>query len=126
MASYPFATMSVDGNVFMQAQGLGNMARVELGGSTNLPLSIGGMPNGQARTLGLRNTIDSLLGSGITINETRAVDLDKTYASAPQAAMGLTVGVSKPSFQFPFLCFKCLLTTRGGVIWSRFQDGQPL
>ena len=83
-----------DGNVFMQQAGLGNTARTEQIGSTNLPLSIGGTANGLQRAAGLRNTIDQLLGNGIQINETRAVDLDKTYASAPQAAMGLTVGVS--------------------------------
>ena len=83
-----------DGNVFMQQAGLGNMARTEEIGSTNLPLSVGGTPNGQQRLVNLRNTIDRLLGGNIQLNETRAVDLDKTYSSAPQAAMGLTVGVS--------------------------------
>ncbi len=86
-----------DGNTFLQATGLGNMSRIEQTGSTNMPLGIGGMSNGAARTPGggnLRNTIDRLLGGDITLNPTRAVDLDRTYASAPQAAMGLTVGVS--------------------------------
>lgn len=83
-----------DGNVFLQQAGLGNMARTEQIGSTNLPLSVGGTPNGQQRLGNLRNTINQLLGGNIQLNETRAVDLDKTYASAPQAAMGLTVGVS--------------------------------
>ena len=82
------------GNTFMQQAGLGNMARLEQVGSTNLPLSVGGTPSGNARLPGLRNTIDKLLGGNIQLNETRAVDLDATYQSAPHAAMGLTVGVS--------------------------------
>ncbi len=84
------------GNIFMQQAGLGNMARLEQVGSTNLPLSVGGIPGGGARSTAanLRNTIDQLLGGNIQLNETRAVDLDATYQSAPHAAMGLTVGVS--------------------------------
>ena len=84
------------GNTFMQQAGLGNMARLEQVGSTNLPLSVGGTPSGNARSTAanLRNTIDKLLGGNIQLNETRAVDLDATYQSAPHAAMGLTVGVS--------------------------------
>ena len=82
------------GNTFLQATGLGNMARLEEVGSTNLPLGIGGTPSGAARDTDLRNTIDKLLGNEITLNTTRAVDLDRSYASAPQAAMGLTVAVS--------------------------------
>lgn len=87
------------GNIFMQQAGLGNMARLEQVGSTNLPLSVGGIPGGGARAgagaaANLRNTIDKLLGGNIQLNETRAVDLDATYQSAPHAAMGLTVGVS--------------------------------
>ena len=42
-------------------------------------------------------------GGGIQLNETRAVDLDKTYASAPQAAMGLTVG-TEPQLLKLFEC----------------------
>jgi predicted RNA-binding Zn ribbon-like protein len=86
-----------NGNTFMQQAGLGNMARLEQVGSTNLPLSVGGTPSGNARAgaaANLRNTIDKLLGGNIQLNETRAVDLDATYQSAPHAAMGLTVGVS--------------------------------
>ena len=69
------------GNTFMQQAGLGNMARLEQVGSTNLPLSVGGTPSGNARLPGLRNTIDKLLGGNIQLNETRAVDLDATYQS---------------------------------------------
>lgn len=83
-----------DGNTFLQAAGLGNMARIEEVGSTNLPLGIGGTPNGQARQTQLRNTIDQLLGNTIQLNETRSVDLDKTYQSAPHSALGLGVAVS--------------------------------
>lgn len=81
------------GNTFLQAVGLGNQARLEEVGSTNLPLGIGGTPSGAARDGGLRNTINKLLGDDITLNTTRSVDLDRSYASAPQAAMGLTVAV---------------------------------
>jgi len=85
-----------DGNTFLQAAGLGNMARIEQVGSTNLPLGIGGTPNGQPRQQQqqLRNTIDKLLGNTIQLNETRSVDLDKTYQSAPHSALGLGVAVS--------------------------------
>ena len=78
----------------MQQSGLGNMGRLEQVGSTNLPLSVGGTQNGQARATNLRNTIDKLLGNTIQLNETRSVDLDRTYQSAAHSALGLGVAVS--------------------------------
>jgi hypothetical protein len=96
----------------MQQAGLGNMARLEQVGSTNLPLGVGGIPGGGARSTAgnLRNTISQLLGGNIQLNETRAVDLDATYQSAPHAAMGLTVGVSGRA------------TIGGCHLFSRAQD----
>ena len=84
-----------DGNTFTQYAGLGNMQRLEQPRGTNLPLGIGGTPDGKGRNSGnLRNTIDQLLGDQIQLNMTRAVDLDATYQSAPMAAVGLGVAVS--------------------------------
>ena len=83
-----------DGNTFTQYAGLGNMQRLEQPTGTNLPLGIGGTPDGSKRAGNLRNTIDKLLGDQIQLNMTRAVDLDQTYQSAPMAAVGLGVAVS--------------------------------
>ena len=49
------------------------MARLEEIGSTNLPLSIGGTPDGNQRDGNLRNTVDKLLGNEIMLNTTRSV-----------------------------------------------------
>jgi hypothetical protein len=70
---------------------------------TNLPLGVGGTKSGQTRSANLRNSIDKLLGNDIQLSPTRAVDLDKTYQSAPHAAMGLGLAVSGRATIGPFL-----------------------
>lgn len=77
------------------------MYQIEPG--TNLPLGVGGTKSGQTRTANLRNSIEKLLGDDIQLSSTRAVDLDKTYQSAPHAAMGLGLAVSGRATIGPFL-----------------------
>ena len=91
------AMAAPDGNTFTQFAGLGNMQRLEMPTSTNLPLGVGGgTRDGRARNNAgnLQNTISRLLGDNIQLNMTRSVDLDATYQSAPMAAVGLGVAVS--------------------------------